>query len=66
MHAAENNVTASGFGGLIRKLEGIAAKVGEFNDFVSLVVVSQNYDVASQTYFRRGDSLVERVVRRCV
>ncbi len=63
MHAAENDVAAVSFGGLIGKLQRIAAKIGEFHDFVTLVMMSQNHNITPQARFRRADALVQRIVR---
>ena len=62
MDAAKDDVAAVGFGGLVRKLQGVAAEIGELYDFIALVVMSQNNDVASKFRSRGADALVERGV----
>ncbi len=39
MHAAKNDVFAAGMRRLLRKFVGVAAKIGEANDFIALIVV---------------------------
>src|SRR5882724_1582729 len=48
VHAAEDDVAALGLGGLKGEFEGVATEVGELNDFVALVMVAQDDDVAAQ------------------
>ena len=40
MHTAKNDVFATGMPRLLRKFVGVAAKIGEANDFIALIVVS--------------------------
>src|ERR1700737_1479759 len=62
MHAAEDDVAAVGFGSLVGKLEGVAAKIGKFDDFVALIVMAKNDGVFSELGFGGSDAVVEGVV----
>jgi hypothetical protein len=47
MDATEDDVAALGLGGLKGELEGIAAEIREFDDFVALIVMAKNDDVSA-------------------
>ena len=60
VHAAENDVL--GFlaaGGLLRKLQRIAAIVGELDDLVALVMVAQDHQARAERRLGARDALVE-------
>src|SRR6266581_2173402 len=63
VHAAEDDVAALGLRRLVGKLEGVAAEIGEFDDFVALVVMAKDDDVIAEAGFCSGDALIERIVR---
>src|SRR6266567_2808662 len=48
VHAAEDDVAALGLRRLVRKLEGVAAEIGEFDDFVALIVMAKDDDVIAE------------------
>ena len=62
MHAAEDDVFASGMRGLLRKFVGVAAKIGEANDFIALIVMSKNHALAAQSLAGGGDAVVHGVI----
>ena len=62
MHAAEDDVLASGARGLLRQLVGVAAKIGEANDFVALIVMSKNHAFAAQSFAGGGNAVVHGVI----
>src|SRR5882762_5484435 len=47
VHAAKDNIAALDLRSLERELEGIATEIGELDDFVALVVMAQNHDIAA-------------------
>src|SRR6266516_8044816 len=61
--AAENDIAGVGFRSLKREFEGIAAKIGEFYDLVTLVMVAENDHVLAQAGLGGGNSVVQRVIR---
>ena len=63
VHATEDDVAAFGLRSLEGELEGITAEIGEFDDFVALVMMAQNHDIAVKTGFRSSDAIVEGIVR---
>ena len=63
MNAAEHDVAGISFSSLKRELEGIAAKIGELDDLVALVVVTEDNDILAQTRFGSGDTVVQGVIR---
>ncbi len=63
VHAAEDDVAALGLRRLVGKLEGVAAEIGEFDDFVALVVMAKDDDVIAEAGLCNGDAIVERIVR---
>src|SRR5215472_1023761 len=62
MNAAEDDVAGIGFRGLEREFEGIAAKIGEFDDLIALVMVAEDDDVFAQAVFGGGNALIQGVV----
>src|ERR1700674_2206300 len=62
MHAAEDDVLAPGMRRLLRELVGVAAKIGETNDFVALIVMSKNHAFAAQGLGGGGDAFVHCVI----
>src|SRR3982074_856667 len=62
MHAAKNNVLAAGARSFFRKLVRIAAKIGEADDLIALIVMAENDHVAAQNFPGRADALVHGVV----
>jgi hypothetical protein len=63
VHAAEDDIAALGLGSLEGKLEGVATKIGELNDFVALVVMAQNHDISVQARLGGSNAVIERIVR---
>src|SRR6267378_2568653 len=63
VHATENDIAAFGLRSLEGEFEGVTAKIGELDDFVALVMMAQNHDIAVKTGFRSGDAIVEGIVR---
>src|SRR5207302_6932670 len=61
--AGENERAGVGFRSLKREFEGIAAKIGEFYDLVTLVMVAENDHVLAQAGLGGGNSVVQRVIR---
>ncbi len=64
VHAAEDDVLAAGPGGFLGKFVGVSAKIGEADDFIALVVVSENDALAAQSFAGSGDARVHGVVRK--
>src|SRR5215469_7091681 len=60
VNAAKYDVLALGFGGPLRKLEGIAAEVGELHNLVTLVVVAEDHGILAEFGLGRRDAIVER------
>ena len=65
MHAAKHDVVAFGFGGQLREAVGVTRKISEADDFVALIVMSENSDALTQFSAHRGNALIERVVWHC-
>jgi hypothetical protein len=63
MHAAEDNVAAVGGSGELRKLVGIAGEIGEADNFIALIMMAEDNDVASELLSRCVDAFVHRVIR---
>src|SRR6267378_3836137 len=63
VHAAENDIAAFGLGGLEGELEGVTAKIGELEDFVAMVMMAQNHDIAVKAGLRGCDAIVQGIVR---
>ena len=62
VHAAENDVFAAGLGGFFRELVGIAAEIGEADDFIALVMVSEDDHVAAEDLAGCANAVVHGVV----
>src|SRR5579859_740828 len=62
MHAAEDDVFSAGMRGFLGQLVGIAAIVCETNDFVALIVMSENHAVAAQSLAGGSDAVVHGVI----
>ncbi len=62
--AAKDDVAGVRGSGLLGKFEGIAAEIGEFDDFVALVMMAEDHHIAAQTGLGRGDAVIESIVRR--
>src|SRR5713226_2210750 len=63
VHAAEDDVAAFGLGCLEGELEGVAAKISELDDFVALIVMSEDYDILPEAGFGDGDAVIQGIVR---
>src|SRR6266481_4105663 len=63
VHAAEDDIAAFGLGGLEGELEGVAPEIGEFYDFVALIVMAKNHCVFAQASFGGGDAVIQSIVR---
>src|SRR5256885_665008 len=64
MDSAENNVAALRSRRFLRKFVGVAAKIGEANDFIALVMVPQHDYLASEGQPSLSNTLVHGVVRK--
>jgi len=62
MHTTKDNVLPASVRGLLRELVGIAAKIGETDHFVALIVMTQNHAVAAQNFAGGSDALVHSVI----
>ena len=62
MHAAKHNVLSTRLSGLLRKFVGVAAKISETNDFIALVMMTKNDEVAAEGLSGRGNASVHGVV----
>src|SRR5690348_5898805 len=62
MHATEDDVSAPRIGCLLRKLVGIAAKIGVADHLVALIVMAQDGDVGPQGTLGRSNAVVHGVV----
>ena len=51
-------------GSLLRQFVGVAAEIGEANDFVPLIVVTEDHNIAAQFFSSGGNPLVHRVIRQ--
>ena len=58
VHAAEYDVAPRSLGRLIRQLQRITAKIGEFHNLVALVMMSQNHNIVAQARLCGGNALV--------
>ena len=59
VHAAEEDVFGiAAAGRLLRELEGVAPKVGELDDLVPLIVVSEDHQILAQLPLQRPDLCV--------
>ena len=64
MDAAEDDVVGLGvLGGLLGELERVAAEIGELNDVVALVMVTEDQEAVAQLGSRRADALAQFVAR---
>src|SRR5258706_12282445 len=64
MNAAENDVAALGARCFLRKLVGVAAKIGEADDFITLVVMPKHHHLAAEGLPGLSNALVHRVIRK--
>ena len=62
MNAAENDVAGISLRGLEGEFEGIAAKIGELDDFIALVMMAEDDHVFAQAVFCGSNTLVEGVI----
>ena len=62
MDPTEDDVFSRRSRSLLRKFVRIAAEISEANDFITLVVVAQNDDVASQDFPGRRNAVIHRMV----
>ena len=62
MHAAENDVFPAGLGGFLRQLVRVAAEIGKADDFIALVMVTEDDHIAAQSLPGRSNALVHGVV----
>jgi len=62
VHAAENKVLGVGLRGDSGELVAVAREVGEADDFVALIVVSEQNGGRAETLARRRDTLVHSVI----
>ncbi len=63
VNAAKKHVLCVGLGGDLRQLVAVAGVVGKPDDFVALVMMTQQDDVGSQRGARRCDAGIHGVVR---
>jgi hypothetical protein len=64
VHATENDVSGVCGGSLLGEAEGISREIGEFDDFVTLVVMAQNHNFLAQLVARGSNAFVKRMVRQ--
>jgi len=64
MHAAENDVSSASLGGLPRKLVGVAPKISEANNLISLVVMSENQHFAAERLLGREEAVFQNAIRK--
>jgi hypothetical protein len=62
MNAAKDDVAAVSVCGLLRKLVGIASEVGEADDFIALVMMTEDDYVASELLSGSVDAFVHGVI----
>jgi hypothetical protein len=64
MNATENNVATLRACCFLREFVGVAAKIGEANDFIALVVVSKHDYLTAEGPPGLSNTLVHRVIRK--
>src|SRR5260370_40924037 len=64
VNAAKDDVAGVRGSGLLGKFEGIAAEIGELDDFVALIMMAEDHRIAAQTGLGGGDAVIESIVRR--
>ena len=62
VNAAEDDVSARSSSGFLAKLVRVAAKIGEANDFIALIVVTENDALRALCFLGRKDALVHGAV----
>src|ERR1700730_13512682 len=62
MHAAKDDVLPARLCSLLRELVGVAAKIGESDDFIALIVVTEDYTFPPQNFACGRNAIVHGVV----